>query len=92
MNIIMRVFKDKKGRIHIFEVKSVNGNGAAFDPQEYEDKINELKECYKAASAKLKDHLFYIPIKDGDNWQIFRYKDGQEMSMTKQQFKASFNE
>lgn len=86
------VMKDKKGRIHIFEVKSVNGYGAAFDPQEYEDKINELKECYKAASAKLKDHLFYIPIKDGDNWQIFRYKDGQEMSMTKQQFKTSFNE
>lgn len=87
------IMKDKKGRIHIFEVKSVNGNGAAgFDPQEYEAKINELKVCYKAASAKLKNHLFYIPIKDGDSWQIFRYKDGAEMSMTKQQFKASFNE
>lgn len=87
------IMKDKKGRIHIFEVKSVNGNGtASFDPLEYEAKINELKECYKAASSKLKNHLFYIPIKDGDNWQIFRYKDGQEYSMTKQQFKASFND
>lgn len=87
------VMKDKKGKIHIFEVKSVNGNGAAgFDPQEYEAKINELKECYKVASSILKNHLFYIPIKDGDEWQIFRYKDGQELPMTKQQFKASFNE
>ena len=87
------IMKDKHGKIHIFEVKSVNGNGAAgFDPVEYEAKINELKECYKAASAKLKNHLFYIPIKDGDNWQIFRYKDGQELQMTKQIFKASFNE
>jgi type III restriction enzyme len=86
------VLKDKRGRIHIFEVKSVNGNGAAgFDPQEYEAKINELKDCYKAASAKLNNHLFYIPIKDGEDWQIFRYKDGQELSMTKQQFRASFD-
>ena len=87
------IMKDKKGRIHIFEVKSVNGNGAAgFDPQEYEAKINELKECYKAASIKLKKHIFYIPIKDGEDWQIFRYKDGEELSMTKQQFKTSFEE
>ena len=87
------VMKDKRGRIHIFEVKSVNGSGTAgFDPQEYEAKINELKACYKAASAKLKNHLFYIPIKDGDDWQIFRYMDGEEISMTKKQFKLSFNE
>lgn len=87
------IMKDKHGKIHIFEVKSLNGNGGSgFDPVEYEAKINELKECYKAASAKLKNHFFYIPIKDGDNWQIFRYKDGQEAIMSKPQFKASFNE
>lgn len=86
------IMKDKNGRIHIFEVKSMNGSGAAgFDPEEYKAKIQELKDCYKEASAKLKNHLFYIPIKDGDNWQIFRYKDGQELPMTKQQFKSSFN-
>ena len=62
------------------------------DRAEYEAKINELKACYKAASAKLKNHLFYIPIKDGDDWQIFRYMDGEEISMTKKQFKLSFNE
>lgn len=87
------IMKDKHGKIHIFEVKSLNGNGGSgFDPVEYEAKINELKECYKAASVKLKNHFFYIPIKDGDNWQIFRYKDGQEAIMSKPQFKASFNE
>lgn len=86
------VLKDKKGRIHIFEVKSVNGSGASgFDSEEYENKIQDLKVCYKAASSKLKNHLFYIPIKDGDNWQIFRYQDGEELLMTKQMFKASFD-
>ena len=86
------VMKDKRGKIHIFEVKSINGNGAGFSPEEYEAKINLLKECYKAASSKLSNHIFYIPIKDGDNWQIFRYIDGQESLITKQQFKASFND
>ena len=87
------IMKDKLGKIHIFEVKSVNGNGAVgFDPEEYEAKIDLLKDCYKEASAKLKNHIFYIPIKDGDNWQIFRYKNGEELIMTKQQFKTSFNE
>lgn len=87
------IMKDKRGRIHIFEVKSVNGNGAAgFDPEEYEAKINLLKDCYKEASAKLKNHIFYIPIKDGESWQIFRYKNGEEKTLTKQQFKNSFDE
>ena len=85
------VMKDKRGRIHVFEVKSMNGTGASgFDPQEYETKIQYLKDCYKAASAKLNNHIFYIPIKVGDNWQIFRYENGQEDSWSKQQFKASF--
>lgn len=87
------VMKDKRGRIHIFEVKSLNGGNAAdFDVADYEAKINILKECYKVASEKLKNHLFYIPIKDGDNWQIFRYMDGKESIMTRKQFKTSFDE
>ena len=87
------IMKDKRGRIHIFEVKSVNGNGdAGFNPEEYKAKIQVLKDCYKAASAKLKNHLFYIPIKDGDTWQIFRYANGEEMIMTKQMFKNSFSD
>ena len=84
------ILKDKSGRIHIFEVKSVNGSGkAGFDPKEYEAKVNKLKECYKAASSKIKDHLFYIPIKDGDRWQIFRYKDGVEDVLNKSDLKDS---
>jgi hypothetical protein len=51
-----------------------------------------LKDCYKAASAKLKNHLFYIPVKDGEAWQIFRYANGEEIIMTKQMFKESFSE
>lgn len=86
------VMKDKRGRIHIFEVKSVNGDGSAnFDPEEYEEKINKLKECYKECSRKLANHYFYIPIKSGDNWQIYRYANGEEEIMTKQQFKNSFS-
>lgn len=87
------ILKDKQGRIHIFEVKSVNGNGTAdFDVEEYLDKVDKLKECYKVASSKLKNHLFYIPIKDGDDWQIFRYVDGKQEIMTRTEFKSSFNE
>lgn len=85
------VMKDTNGRIHIFEVKSVNGDGAAnFDPEEYEEKIKNLKKCYKECSKKLNNHIFYIPIKSGDNWQIYRYANGIEEIMTKQQFKSSF--
>ncbi len=85
------VMKDKQGNIHIFEVKSVNKSGnAAFDAEEYEEKIGKLKECYQAASAKLKNHIFYIPVKAGDSWQIFRYKDGEDDELTKQMFKNSF--
>lgn len=84
------VMKDTKGRIHIFEVKSVNGSGdAGFDPEEYEEKIGKLKECYKEASAKLKNHFFYIPIKDGEEWKIYRYADGAESEITKDMFKSS---
>ena len=85
------VLKDTKGRIHIFEVKSLNGDGTAgFDSEEYEKKVNKLKECYREASKKLNNHYFYIPIKNGDTWQIYRYADGEEEIMTKQQFKSSF--
>ena len=83
--------KDKQGNIHIFEVKGLNKSGnTAFDAEEYEAKIGKLKECYKEASAKLRNHIFYIPVKDGDNWQIFKYENGEESELTKQMFKHSF--
>ena len=87
------VLKDKRGRIHIFEVKCINGNGSSgINDDEFKDKIEQLKKCYCAASIKLKNHFFYIPIKDGDRWKIFRFVDGNQKTMTKQELKDSFNE
>jgi len=87
------LLKDSRGRIHIFEVKSLNGNGSAnIDVEEYEAKINKLKDCYLHCSKILPNHFFYIPIKNGENWQIFRYVGGLETIMTQSQFKSSLNE
>ena len=81
------IMKDKQGRIHVFEVKSVNKtNGQNVDTEEYNKKIGELKECYKACSAKLKGHLFYLPILK-DDWQIFKYENGEEAIISDRQFK-----
>lgn len=82
------VMKDKEGRIHIFEVKCLNGSGkAAFSPDEYETKIKELKKCYLYCSIKLKDHIFHVPVKEGDAWQIFSYQDGEEIINSQQTLK-----
>ncbi len=80
------VMKDTKNRIHIFEVKSVNeSNTIQIDKEEYEAKINELKKCYKQAS-KITDNIFYLPIKDMDDWKIIRYLNGVEEHLTLKQF------
>lgn len=85
--------KDSKGRIHLFEVKSVNGSsGAKFDPEEYKEKINQLKKCYKACSKKLPNHLFYLPILDGSEWHITRFVNGVEDIINFEQFKESLKQ
>lgn len=72
------IMKDKLGRIHIFEVKSVNKSREnSFDEVEYERKVNELKKCYCASSALLPNHIFYLPILKNDEWDIFMYEDGK---------------
>ena len=72
------IMKDKLGRIHIFEVKSVNKSGnMPVDEKEYERKVNELKECYRVSSALLPNHIFYLPIQKGDEWDIFKYEQGK---------------
>ena len=84
------VMKDKKGRIHVFEVKCLNGTGkAGFSPDEYQEKVEKLKECYLYCSKKLKNHVFHIPIKDGDKWTIWTYENGKEDQLNKDTFKAS---
>lgn len=85
------IMKDKKDRIHIFEVKSVNkSSNMNFDSEEYNDKITALKECYKHCS-KLLPYNFYLPIYKNDVWQITCFSDGEENTLSKKQFKAQIS-
>jgi len=80
------VMKDKFDRVHIFEVKSVNIRGEQiFDRYQYDAKIDELKKCYKQASA-LTEQIFYIPILDGGTWKIARFYNGNEENITTETF------
>jgi len=73
------VMKDKRGNIHIFEVKSVNkAKDSGIDKDEYEKKVNELKKCYKACSKLLSNHHFYLPIRNEGCWDIWSYINGVE--------------
>ncbi len=83
------VLKDKCGRIHLFEVKSVNvSNAAQLDSQEYKNKILALKECYKRCS-ELTEYYYYLPVLKDDIWQITRIAGGNEEVMTKETFVKS---
>ena len=83
------VMKDKKGRIHIFEVKSVNKSAALnISEEEYETKVRSLKSCYKACSKKT-DHIFYLPILDGSTWKITKFENGNETTIGKKSFVES---
>lgn len=82
------VMKDSFGRIHLFEVKSVNISNnvvGGFDSEQYKLKVEELKKCYKQASI-LTGHIFYLPVLKDDVWQITRLMNGNETKMTKEQF------
>ena len=81
------MLKDWKDRIHLFEVKSLNKTGKIdINTKEYEEKIKALKECYKY-SSEITGHFFYIPIKIGGEWTIFKYANGKEKILTKEEFK-----
>lgn len=85
------ILKDSFGRIHIFEVKSVNISSSMtgnFDSNIYKMKLEELKKAYKQAS-KLTDQIFYLPILRDDNWRIFQYVEGNEKTLTKEEFVKS---
>lgn len=80
------VMKDKKGIIHIFEVKSVNKSSSLnISQEEYETKVRSLKDCYKACSKKT-NHLFYLPILEGSTWKITKFEKGVEKNIDKQTF------
>lgn len=82
------VMKDSFGRVHIFEVKSVNISSSmvgGFDNNVYKTKLEELKKAYKQ-SSKLTGQIFYLPILRDDNWRIFQYVAGCEKTLTKDEF------
>lgn len=86
------VMKDNKGRIHLFEVKSVNvSNKMAFDSVEYKDKIKALKLCYKYCS-KVTGHIFYLPVLKDDCWHITRFINGDEKTISEEEFIESLEE
>ena len=82
------IFKDKKDKIHIFEVKSVNGgSNVDFDTKRYKEKIEKLGKAYRYASKKT-GYVFYIPVKKDNDWTIWRYEDGVKFdAMNEAQFK-----
>lgn len=81
------VMKDTKGRIHIFEVKSVNESNSqpGFDKGLYLAKVTELKKAYQQAS-KLTNQLFYLPVQTENDWQIMKYENGNEDTISIDQF------
>lgn len=84
------IMKDKKGIIHVFEVKSVNVSSQThLDKHEYDDKIRKLRECYKACSKLLTNHRFYLPIMKDDDWNIRRYVNGNEDVISEDRFVKS---
>lgn len=73
----------------MFEVKSVNISNAApadFNGMEYKLKLEELKKCYKQSSL-LTGYIFYLPVLKNDIWYITRLMDGDETTLTEEQFK-----
>lgn len=85
------VMKDINGQIHIFEVKSINKSSSSkIDEEEYIEKINALRACYKEASKKT-GHIFYIPILENSTWTIFRFLNGNEDKLDKNSFIQSLH-
>lgn len=80
------IMKDKNGRIHIFEVKSVNKSSSlTIDEEEYKAKVLALEACYKQCSIKT-GHLFYLPILQDSIWKIIRYENGVKKEISKREF------
>lgn len=80
------VMKDRQGRIHIFEVKSVNlAAGKQISEDEYKHKIACLSACYKASSRLLPDHIFYLPVQRGEEWSIHKFEHGEESIISQEQ-------
>ena len=80
------IMKDKIGRIHIFEVKSVNKSSSInIDKEDYKAKVLALEECYKQCSIKT-GHIFYLPILENSVWKIIRFENGLKKEISKREF------
>lgn len=80
------IMKDSFNRVHIFEVKSLNtSSNINIDSESYKAKIEELKKCYKQSSILTK-YYFYLPVLKGDIWYITQFINGEEYTITKEQF------
>ena len=82
------ILKDTHGVVHLFEVKSLNGDSGNLDSEEYKNKIADLKEAYKYAS-KITNQVFYLPILKLSTWTLLRYKNGIEDTIDITIFKES---
>ncbi len=81
------VLKDSFGRIHLFEVKSVNlSSSMNIDLKTYQEKVLALKECYKFASS-ITGYDFWLPIQNGSDWDIYHYRDSKEDQLSFEEFK-----
>lgn len=81
------IMKDRFDRVHVFEVKSVNQSAEyKIDNNIYVTKVAELKKCYKQAS-KLTGQYFYLPIQREDVWTITMYDNGNERTLSIDQFR-----
>ena len=87
------VMKDKAGRIHLFEVKSVNkAAGVQIDDEQYKEKVRQLEECYLACSKKLSNYVFYLPVLRDDEWHITRFRHGERDTLTLDGFRQGLQE
>lgn len=83
------IMQDAFGRIHIFEVKSLNTSSSLhIDSAEYHSKVKSLSGCYLHCS-KLTDHYFYLPILKDEKWELHTFYRGQQTLQTEEQFKRS---
>ena len=61
-------------------------NSSNFDSDEYKDKMEELKRCYKQASL-LTGYNFYLPVLKDETWHISVLSRGTETTQALNQFK-----
>lgn len=81
------ILKDKFNRNHIFEIKSINKcRDCPIDRDEYNKKIQELSKCYLQAS-KITKQIFYISIKNNNEWKIHKFENGHQIIINKHELK-----